>query len=323
LEHPSRVPSKELPPDTDLQRAPLLDAQVEIEIAAGDLPRARAAADELERIAARFQSKALLAAASLGRGRVCLADGDAGMAEALCSEAVALWNEIRAPYEGAVARTVLADALNAAGRTDRAALESEAAQKALTQIENAATRSPPARVFRREADGWLLEFESTTARLRDLKGLHHLAVLLDHPGREFHVLDLVAMETGQPVPPGDAGEMLDADAKALYRRRLEEIDDDIEQARALGDEEREVQAETERDFLLRELARAVGLGGRDRRAASASERARVRITRAIRQAIARIDEHHAALGEHLGGAIRTGTYCAYIPEPGDTGPWQR
>ncbi|MGH2763442.1 MAG: transcriptional regulator, partial [Thermoleophilaceae bacterium] len=54
LDRPSRVPSKELPPDTDLQRAPLLEAQVEIEIAAGDLDRARAAADELEGIAARF-----------------------------------------------------------------------------------------------------------------------------------------------------------------------------------------------------------------------------------------------------------------------------
>ena len=77
LERPSRVPSKERPPDTDLQRAPLLDAQVEIEIACGDLGRARAAADELQRVAARFQSKALVAAATLARGRVRLAEGDA------------------------------------------------------------------------------------------------------------------------------------------------------------------------------------------------------------------------------------------------------
>ena len=47
LERPVRVPSKERPPTTDLQRAPLLQAQVEIEIAAGDLGRARSAADEL------------------------------------------------------------------------------------------------------------------------------------------------------------------------------------------------------------------------------------------------------------------------------------
>ena len=68
LERPSRVPSKELPPDTDLQRAPLLDAQVEIEIAGGDLGRARAAAAELERVATRFQSKALIAGGHPGSG---------------------------------------------------------------------------------------------------------------------------------------------------------------------------------------------------------------------------------------------------------------
>ena len=77
LERPLRMPSKERPPNSDLQRAPLLEAQVEIEIAAGDLDRARSAADELELVAARFESKALVASAALARGRVRLADGDA------------------------------------------------------------------------------------------------------------------------------------------------------------------------------------------------------------------------------------------------------
>ena len=75
---------------------------------------------------------------------------------------------------------------------------------------------------------------------------------------------------------GDAGEILDTRAKDAYRRRLAEIEDDIEQARATGDAERAAQADAEHDFLVRELSRAVGLGGRDRRAASASERARPR-----------------------------------------------
>src|SRR5215204_4415623 len=61
LERPVRMPSKERPPNTQLQRAPLLEAQVEIEIGAGEIGRARAAADELELIAARFESKALVA----------------------------------------------------------------------------------------------------------------------------------------------------------------------------------------------------------------------------------------------------------------------
>ena len=81
LQRPLRVPSKERPPNTDLARAPLLEAAVQIEIAAGDLARARSAADELDQVAARFHSKALVAAAALARGRVHLADGDAAGAE--------------------------------------------------------------------------------------------------------------------------------------------------------------------------------------------------------------------------------------------------
>ena len=116
--------------------------------------------------------------------------------------------------------------------------------------------------------------------------MRYLARLLADPEREFHVLDLVAAEAtragltepgprGARAALGDAGEMLDAQAKEAYRRRLAEIDEDIDDARASGDEVREAQADLERDFLVRELSRAVGLGGRDRRAGSASERARV------------------------------------------------
>src|SRR3954466_2487385 len=50
LERPLRVPSKERPPNTDLQRAPLLEAQVEIEIAAGDIGRAPPPPEERPRV---------------------------------------------------------------------------------------------------------------------------------------------------------------------------------------------------------------------------------------------------------------------------------
>jgi hypothetical protein len=164
--------------------------------------------------------------------------------------------------------------------------------------------------------------------------MRYLARLLADPGREYHVLDLVAAETGSGAQVdssqaanlprsafGDAGAILDARAKDAYRRRLAEIEDDIDQARALGDAERAAQADAERDFLVRELARAFGLGGRDRRAASASERARASVTRAIRQAMARIGEHHPRLGEHLRRTIRTGTYCGYHPDPRSPAGW--
>jgi tetratricopeptide (TPR) repeat protein len=351
LERPLGVPSKERPPNTHLQRAPLLEAQVEIELAAGDLGRARSAADELELIAARFQSKALLAGAALARGRVRLADGDATGAEQSMSEAVRLWNEVGAPYEAAVARMALAEAHRASGSEHRAALERQAARMILDGIQAAPSVAPPehlehhdasdeqpvasVNVFRREGDYWSIVFEGRTVRVRDLKGMRYLARLLADPGREYHVLDLVAAETGSDAQGasshaaglprsalGDAGEGLDAQAKDAYRRRLAEIDDDLEQARAIGDAERAAQANAERDFLVQELARAFGLGGRDRRAASASERARAAVTRAVRQAMTRIAEHHPQLGQHLSRTIRTGTYCAYVPDPRAPADWR-
>jgi hypothetical protein len=351
LERPMRVPSKERPPDTDLQRAPLLEAQVEIEVAADDIDRARSAAEELKLVAARFHSKALVASAALAEGRVRLAEGDAADGERLCSDAARLWNEVGAPYEAAIARMGLAEALRAGGRQDQADLELEAARAVLDRIEATHSIDPAARVegrdalgdqpaadltmFRREGDYWSVVFEGRTVRVRDLKGMRYLARLLAHPGRDFHVLDLVAAETGRVsqvesgqaagllhAALGDAGEMLDARAKNAYRRRLAEIEDDVEQARALGDTDRAAQADAERDFLVRELSRAVGLGGRNRRASSASERARVGVTRAVRQAISRIGEHHPELGEHLNRAVRTGTHCAYLPDRRAPAAWR-
>src|SRR4029450_9721725 len=278
----SRAPSRSLPPNTHLQRAPLLEAQVEIEIATGDLGRARSAADELARIAARFQSKALVASAPLARGRVRLADGDAAGAEQSLSEAVRRWNEVGAPYEVAVARMALAEAHHASGRAPRAVLGRQAARRILEGIQAPPSVAPPehvedhdaveeqpvasVNVFRREGDYGTVTFEGHTVRLRDRKGMRYLARLLADPGREYHVLDLVAAEIGRGAQRGrsraaglprsalgDAGESLDAQAKDAYRRRLAEIDDDLEQARAVGHAERAAQADAQRHVLVQEL----------------------------------------------------------------------
>jgi hypothetical protein len=318
LDRPLRVPSKERPPDNDLQRAPLLEAQVEIEIAAGDVERARAAAGELRLIADRFHSKALDAGATLAQASVRLADGDGSGAEQLFSEAARAWTEVGAPYEAALGRLGLAEALRVGGKTRQADLEREAAEAILEGIEAADQSHPAENVIRRDGDYWSVVFDGRTVRIRDLKGIRYLARLLAYPDRELHVLDLVAAESqsgGQPPALGDAGALLDTQARDAYRRRLVEIEDDIEQARAMRDLERAAQAEAEREFLVRELSRAVGLGGRDRRAGAASERARAGVTRAIRQAIARLAEQHPELGEHLERTVRTGTYCTYLPDP--------
>ena len=189
-----------------------------------------------------------------------------------------------------------------------------------------ADKVPSVHTFRREGDYWLVEFEGPALRIRDTKGMQYLARLLTDPGRELHVLDLAGTSTsanGQaPSEPdlganalGDAGVRLDPQAKAEYRQRVEELRADIAEAESWNDPERAAQAREELAFLTRELAGAVGLGGRDRKAASASERARLSVTRAIRSAMDRLRELDPSLGAHLDATVRTGTYCAYTPEP--------
>jgi hypothetical protein len=195
-------------------------------------------------------------------------------------------------------------------------------------------------LFRREGEYWTVVFEGVVVRLRDAKGLGHLARLLAHPGREFHVLEL-AGATHRPVAAvgsggrvgvgelglrpdlGDAGVLLDGAAKAAYRARLVELGAEVEAAEAANDPARAARARAEREFLVAELARAVGLGGRDRRAAAHAERARLNVTRAIRAAMAKLARANPALGRHLAVTIRTGRYCGYTPDPRAPIAWQR
>lgn len=333
LTRPRPVPSKELPPTSELRRAPLLDAQVRIAVARVDLETARLAARELADVAVRFESNALAASALRARGEVLFAEGDAAGASALFADAVRAWSGIGAPYETAECRLRLADAHRALGSLQAETLEREAARTVLQRIahEPAADASRPVggepNTFVREGDYWRVVFDRRRVTVRDRKGLHHLARLLAAPGREFHVLDLAAADSDDPTAAGmlshagDAGPLLDNRAKQMYRRRLAEIEDDIEEAGADNDIARQEQAELERDFLISELARAVGLGGRDRRAGAASERARAAVTQAVRKAIGGLRDASPALGDHLDRTIRTGTYCTYAPDPRLPSAW--
>jgi tetratricopeptide (TPR) repeat protein len=369
LDHPLDIPSKERPPNTDLRRAPLLAALVEIGVAAGQRDRARWASAELSRIAVAYDSEALQACAATACGQVLLADDGLLPARTAFERAVRLWTRLGAPFEAGQARMGLATSLRRGGLEVHALREFRAARAAFDRIgartwarsaaraagddDTAPAPGPTERrdadlaptsdgpgsapnVFRREGDYWSLAFDGDTIRLHDLRGLAYLARLLGDPGREFHAADLVAAErvatagalTASVDPelrtgyPADSGPMLDAQAKAAYRRRLLEVEQDIEEAQAFGDQERASRAELDREFLIRELAGAVGLHGRDRRSGSASERARASVTRAVRHAIKRIGEHHPTLGEHLDRTVRTGTYCVYLPDPRVREGWE-
>ena len=199
-------------------------------------------------------------------------------------------------------------------------------------------------IFRKEGEFWTIACRSEVFRLKDVRGLAYIAYLLGHTGEEFHVLALASKtgskqgegdELADPATEdqatqsdltvgrmGDAGEMLDAQAKTAYKRRTAELREQLEEARELNQLELVDRLEDEIETLGRELSRAVGLGGRDRRAASASERARINVSRAIKIALERIAEHNPALATLLTGSIRTGTFCSYTPDSRLPASWQ-
>ena len=127
---------------------------------------------------------------------------------------------------------------------------------------------PQTGIFALTGEFWTVGYGGVNCSLRNSLGLTYLQRLLQHPGEEFHALDLMGAEK-------------------------------------VAVESKEIQ---------RELLRSLGLRGRDRRAGSEAERARINATRHLRAAIERIAEHHDALGKLLGESIRTGTFCSYLPK---------
>jgi len=121
----------------------------------------------------------------------------------------------------------------------------------------------------------------------------------------------------------DTGPVLDERAKSSYRARLRELEEELDEATSWADSGRAARVREEMEFLADELTAAVGLGGRDRKAGSPAERARVNITRAIHSALGRIRDHSAVLAEHLDATVHTGTFCSYVPDPRSPISWQR
>jgi tetratricopeptide (TPR) repeat protein len=188
-----------------------------------------------------------------------------------------------------------------------------------------------ATVLRREGEYWTLTHAGSTYRMKDVKGLQYLAHLLRHPGQEFHALDLVRdLDLADPrYNGGERGEarsakleILDAPAKAAYRQRLGDLRAELEEAEQFNDRGRSEELRAEIEALTEQLAAAVGLGGRDREAASATERARSTVTQRLKKVIRKIGEGSPLLGDHLSSRVKTGTYCIYQPDPARPIVWQ-
>jgi hypothetical protein len=180
-------------------------------------------------------------------------------------------------------------------------------------------------LFLRQNDYWIIWYQGHVAFLKSARGLCYLTVLLSHPGREFHVIELIdrvlavstsvianrhtttGLYAGIPV--------LDAQAKAEYKCRIDDLRQDLEEAERFNDPQRKTAVQNELRAIADHLASAVGLGSRDRKSGSDAERARSAVTKCIKKAIQKIGEGIPSLGCHLAARIKTGYFCSYNPHP--------
>jgi len=188
-------------------------------------------------------------------------------------------------------------------------------------------------VFRTEGDSWTIVYAGRAIRLRDTRGLRYLAQLLWHPGRELHAADLVRLASGDGPGArraagrldraasglGDAGEAIDEQARREYRRHLESLHDQLEEAEAYNDVDRARRLRAE----INAIAHALSATPRGRRVAAHAERARLTVTKGIKAALAKIQVSHPALGRHLTATVRRGYTCVYAPDPRHPITWAR
>lgn len=198
--------------------------------------------------------------------------------------------------------------------------QSESAQRALTSSQAPAARAglelgPLTASMSRAGKIWTVSFGTERASLPHVKGLADIAMLVRHQGRDLSALQLI----GSPLPAaGKPEELIDIEALKAYRRRLDDLDAEIDQATSDTDLAAINRLVEERDQLLSEVGRATGLGGRIRTVANdPAERARKAVSARIRDAIHRLDSITPRLAAHLDRSIKTGLRCSYVPTGAD------
>ncbi|CAA9488549.1 MAG: hypothetical protein AVDCRST_MAG67-1200 [uncultured Solirubrobacteraceae bacterium] len=267
----------------------------EDERALGHLETARAAA-------ARIGSRPTVVLTALDAAEVLArrdAAGDAARARALVQ--LATPDAVQMQMDGAIARAdeLLARLEDAAGAAGAARGGGLGSRRDLSRVR------PVRAALRREQDVWLLDYDGRSVCLKNAKGLHHLATLLASPGAPIAALELA----------GGTGGATGADMNA-YHARAQELREELDEAQAFNDPERVARAREQLEALAAEMA-AVDVG-----ASAAGERARINVTRAIKAALLRIAEHEPQLARLLRGTVRTGTACAYEPDPSAPLEWE-
>lgn len=184
-------------------------------------------------------------------------------------------------------------------------------------------------VFARTGEGWIVSYAGVLGVHGDSIGLHYISHLLNEPGAEKHVSDLVLLVRGMPVEVtssdciyDDAGvslsgmsrqEILSPGARRRIKAHLEELEGELEARRCAGDTARLADLGDEVVQLRAQLKHA-GHGAHAKTFIAPSDRDRKSVGNAIARAIKQLASPNVPLARHLRNSIQTGYTCIYWPE---------
>ena len=187
-----------------------------------------------------------------------------------------------------------------------------------THLRERAARPAEPTVARCERDAlrWELTTDRERATVRHTVGMDYLATLLATPRTEVAAGALAGIH----ITSG-AQKVYDSAALADLRRRMTQLEDDLDRATVAGRDDDARALQRELDDIVAVARAATGKGGRSRLFDDATERARTSVQKAIRRAIANIGRDAPGLAAALDASVHTGYWCRYEPRGGAPERW--
>lgn len=181
--------------------------------------------------------------------------------------------------------------------------------KITSRVFNKAAEPLEYNSFVKENELWQISFEGKTIMIPEVKGFVDMAKLLESPEKEFHCTSLFGSGVHASSEP-----IFDEKAKQSYKKRMQDIQEDIQTCEDQSNFERAAELQQEYSDLVEHLTASIGMGGKTRKVNDTMDKMRSAVTWRIRNAIQKIEKSHPALGRHFANSIKTGLFCSYSPE---------
>ena len=221
------------------------------------------------------------------------------------------------------------------------AINDSAAQLPTPKLSSAleqSIRSELCNCFVLAGEYWQISFNQKTVMIKDTKGMQYINYLICNKGKGVHVSELyyainpkdnqqadnaLSSMTGEQLNAeglslsnlGDGFELLDKKALATLKLQIEQLGDQMEDAKEFGEFEKLEKLDAERDQIIARLSSDMGLAGKSRLSTSPIENIRKNIERRISKDSRKLQNSFPEFASHLKTAINTGTVCQYTPFP--------